>query len=290
MMAEAVVGQWQWQLLLGTRLFVVFSVFSMSHSGVTCPLLLFWLFVFVYILGRCPRKQKIRSSQSAHFLMSWAGRVHLYSHLLMSNLQACMLTYMGTLMYMITGIYNVFVSHISSLSIYIYILFKDIYNFCLYYSIYLIQKIPMYTYPSQPYTVELIPWVIEVGLFSLGTAGGILRPSSVICTETCYDGTFHSLQGCLPRKGRQSCTCACIYIYIHTYLYLHTGITYNFNKTETWFVVFCNYTRTERYAHVQSHIDRKAAVGLARKALFIPLWVCTPKTPSMWRFFMDFFW
>lgn len=58
-----------------------------------------------------------------------SGRVHLYSHLLMSNLQARMLTYMGTLMYLITGIYNVFVSHISSLYIYICILFIHQYIF-----------------------------------------------------------------------------------------------------------------------------------------------------------------
>jgi len=27
----------------------------------------------------------------------------------------------------------------------------------------------------------------------LGTAGGILRPSSVICAETCYDGALRSI-------------------------------------------------------------------------------------------------
>lgn len=101
-------------------------------------------------------------------------------------------------------------------------------------------------------SVELIPWVIEVGLFSLGNAGGILRPSSVICTETCYDGAlrsidglentfwgFHSLQGSLPRKGSQSCTC------VYLYLYLHTGIA----KLKHDSLSFCNCTRTERYAH-----------------------------------------
>lgn len=188
-----------------------------------------------------------------------SGRVHLYSHLLMSNLQARMLTYMGTLMYLITGIYNVFVSHISSLYIYVYYLYiniflKDIYYICLYYIF--VSKNPnvyIYIYISiTTISVELIPWVIEVGLFSLGNAGGILRPSSVICTETCYDGAlrsidglentfwgFHSLQGSLPRKGSQSCTC------VYLYLYLHTGIA----KLKHDSLSFCNCTRTERYAH-----------------------------------------
>ena len=188
MMAEAVVGQWQWQLLLGTSLFVAFS---MSHSCHLSPFCFGCLFCLHF------RKMPTETGSDCHkanFLMSWAQIIWARPsvHLLMSNLQARMLTYMGTLMYMRTGIYNVFVSHISSIYIYIYInIFKiDIYNI---YIIYLIQKIPMYTHPSQPYTVELIPWIIEVGLFSLGTAGGILRPSSVICTETCYHGALRSI-------------------------------------------------------------------------------------------------
>ena len=62
-----------------------------------------------------------------------------------------------------------------------------------------------------------------------------------------YDGLentfwgFHSLQGSLPRKGRQSCTC----VYLYLYLYLHTGIA----KLKHDSLSFCNCTRTERYAH-----------------------------------------
>lgn len=103
-----------------------------------------------------------------------SGRVHLYSHLLMSNLQARMLTYMGTLMYLITGIYNVFVSHISSLYIYVYYLYiniflKDIYYICLYY-IFVSKNPNVYIYIyihhnhiSRTYPLSHRGWVVLFG-------------------------------------------------------------------------------------------------------------------------------
>ena len=123
MMAEAVVGQWQWQLLLGTSLFVAFS---MSHSCHLSPFCFGCLFCLHF------RKMPTETGSDCHkanFLMSWAQIIWARPsvHLLMSNLQARMLTYMGTLMYMRTGIYNVFVSHISSIYIYIHKYFLNRY-------------------------------------------------------------------------------------------------------------------------------------------------------------------
>ena len=129
MMAEAVVGQWQWQLLLGTGLFVAVS---MSHSCHLSPFV-----VLVDVFCSCCLQSKFSyelssdSRMGGHRNLIWARpSVFAPLHILMSNLQASILTYIiDTQMYMITGIYSVVVRHIS---IYIYILYINIYS-CLHY-------------------------------------------------------------------------------------------------------------------------------------------------------------
>ena len=129
MMAEAVVGQWQWQLLLGTGLFVAVS---MSHSCHLSPFV-----VLVDVFCSCCLQSKFSyelssdSRMGGHRNLIWARpSVFAPLHILMSNLQASILTYIiDTQMYMITGIYSVVVRHIS---IYIYIVYKYLQLFTLY--------------------------------------------------------------------------------------------------------------------------------------------------------------